>query len=53
MDGNRRQKRVLDAYNNFTKNNPHHTNLWLMLGDNAYNQGTDNQYQNAVFSLIR
>jgi hypothetical protein len=51
MDGNRRQKRVLDAYNNFTKNNPHHTNLWLMLGDNAYNQGTDNQYQNAVFSL--
>jgi hypothetical protein len=23
--------------------------LWLMLGDNAYNTGTDTQYQNAVF----
>jgi len=27
------------------------TNLWLMLGDNAYNQGTDYQYQTAVFDM--
>ena len=25
--------------------------LWLMLGDNAYNDGTDSQYQNAVFNM--
>lgn len=28
-----------------------HTDLWLMLGDNAYNEGTDDQYQKAVFEL--
>lgn len=27
-----------------------HTDLWLMLGDNAYNDGTDAQYQAAVFN---
>ncbi len=25
--------------------------LWLMLGDNAYNTGTDGEYQNAVFDM--
>ena len=25
--------------------------LWLMLGDNAYNGGTDTEYQNAVFDM--
>jgi cysteine-rich repeat protein len=25
--------------------------LWLMLGDNAYNSGTDTEYQNAVFNM--
>ncbi len=25
--------------------------LWLMLGDNAYNTGTDTEYQNAVFDM--
>lgn len=28
-----------------------HTDLWLMLGDNAYNDGTDTEYQNAVFNM--
>jgi acid phosphatase type 7 len=28
-----------------------HTDLWLMLGDNAYNSGTDSEYQNAVFNM--
>jgi acid phosphatase type 7 len=40
---------VRDAYLNFTGATP--TNLWLMLGDNAYNNGTDDEYQAAVFNL--
>ncbi len=28
-----------------------YTNLWLMLGDNAYNSGTDREYQKAVFDM--
>ncbi len=27
------------------------TDLWLMLGDNAYNDGTDEEYQAAVFDM--
>ncbi|MEO8349099.1 MAG: fibronectin type III domain-containing protein, partial [Acidobacteriota bacterium] len=27
------------------------TDAWLMLGDNAYNNGTDAEYQNAVFNM--
>ncbi len=27
------------------------TNVWLMLGDNAYNDGTDEEYQAAVFDM--
>ena len=27
--------------------------LWIMLGDNAYNAGTDNEYQRAVFNTYR
>src|SRR5688500_6807269 len=41
------QKAVRDAYYSFT--GTRHTDLWLMLGDNAYNDGTDAEYQNAVF----
>ena len=40
---------VRNAYLAF--NNNMYTNLWLMLGDNAYNDGTDNQYQAAVFDM--
>jgi len=28
-----------------------HTDVWLMLGDNAYEEGTDDQYQAAVFDM--
>ncbi len=28
-----------------------HVDLWLMLGDNAYNDGQDDEYQEAVFNL--
>ena len=40
---------VRDAYYNFTGTN--HTDLWLMLGDNAYWSGFDTEYQAAVFDM--
>jgi hypothetical protein len=40
---------VANAYASFTGST--HTDLWLMLGDNAYNTGTDGQYQAAVFDM--
>src|SRR5947208_5119993 len=41
------QRAVRDAYYNFTGSR--HTDLWLMLGDNAYSDGTNSEYQRAVF----
>ena len=38
---------VRDAYAAWT--GPRGTDLWLMLGDNAYGSGTDSEYQVAVF----
>src|SRR5213080_367641 len=38
---------VRDAYLNFTGSR--HTDLWLMLGDNAYPDSTDSDYQTALF----
>jgi acid phosphatase type 7 len=38
---------VRDRYKTFTGNI--HTDLWLMLGDNAYSNGTDAEYQTSVF----
>ncbi|MCB0384186.1 MAG: metallophosphoesterase family protein, partial [Bdellovibrionales bacterium] len=40
---------VRDAYHSKTGNK--HTDLWLMLGDNAYTDGTDAEYQAAVFNM--
>ena len=40
---------VRNAYLTFTSTV--HTNLWLMLGDNAYENGTDSEYQAAVFDM--
>lgn len=40
---------VRNAYVNFTGST--HTNLWLMLGDNAYETGTDSEFQAAVFDM--
>ncbi|HEY0550891.1 MAG TPA: metallophosphoesterase [Verrucomicrobiae bacterium] len=47
--GNASQVAVRDAYYNFT--GIKHTDLWLMLGDNAYNVGSDSEYQTAVFNM--
>jgi hypothetical protein len=39
-----------DVYNAYrTRTGSTHTDVWLMLGDNAYNNGTDSEFQNAVF----
>jgi len=44
---NNDQRAVRDAYYNFTGSQ--HTDLWLMLGDNAYDDGKDSEYQLAIF----
>lgn len=43
------QRQVRDAYNNFA--GEAHTNLWVMMGDNAYTNGADAEYQAAVFDV--
>ena len=40
---------VRDAYLSLTGSQ--YTHVWLMLGDNAYNDGTDAEYQTAVFDM--
>ncbi|MFM1767981.1 MAG: hypothetical protein RJA22_510 [Verrucomicrobiota bacterium] len=48
--GNSGARAVRDAYTNYAAaNGP--ADLWLMLGDNAYNSGTDSEHQTAVFDL--
>ncbi len=46
--GTSNQSAVRDA---FVKLDAVPTNLWLWLGDNAYNSGTDQQYQDYVFNM--
>ena len=43
-------RRVRDAYRAFSAGRA--TDVWLMLGDNAYPDGTDAQYQAAVFDIF-
>lgn len=40
---------VRDAYFNAVGTDP--THLWLMLGDNAYDSGTDGEYQTKLFDI--
>lgn len=52
--GNASQKQydVRDAYQQFLGNTNYpqrRTDLWLMLGDNAYDSGSDGEYQRGVF----
>lgn len=44
---NNNQRAVRDAYYNYIGNK--HTDVMLFLGDNAYQDGTDSEYQNAIF----
>ena len=40
----------MDVYNAYlTRTGSTHTDAWLMLGDNAYDSGTDSEFQVAVF----
>ncbi len=45
---NTNQMAVRDAFYKWSGRNP---DLWLMLGDNAYSDGTDAQYGKAVFDM--
>ncbi|MGH9660014.1 MAG: Ig-like domain-containing protein, partial [Bryobacteraceae bacterium] len=45
------QAAVRNAYYTFAGTRA--TDLWLMLGDNAYNNGTDSEYQAAVFNVYQ
>ncbi len=47
---NTNQRNVRDAYYNHIGSN--HTDMILFLGDNAYNDGTDAEYQAAMFELM-
>lgn len=47
--GNELAAQVRDGYLNFT--GTRHTDLWLMLGDNAYDIGTLDEYQRGVFEM--
>ncbi len=48
---NNNQRAVRDAYYNMIASGGRPADLWLMLGDNAYNTGTDTEYQSAVFDM--
>jgi len=48
--GDLNAKTIRDAYYAFT--GTRHTDLWLMLGDNAYEQGTDSEYQTKMFDIF-
>jgi len=59
-NGSQKQHDVRDAYQQFLENTNYplrRTDLWLMLGDNAYDTGSDGEYQRGVFdaypSLLR
>ena len=41
---------VRDSYYNFSSSRA--PDLWLMLGDNAYENGTDAEFQNALFDMF-
>jgi hypothetical protein len=45
-----RQQSTRDAFYNFAATGKQ-PDIWLMLGDNAYNSGTDSEHQDAVFDM--
>lgn len=47
--GNSGQYDVRNAYTNFTGSRG--TDVWIWLGDNAYDDGTDQEYQDKVFNI--
>ena len=47
--GNAEQYRVRDSYTDYTGSRG--TDVWIWLGDNAYDDGTDQEYQDKVFNV--
>lgn len=47
--GNQGQRDVRDAYIDYSENKP--TDMWIWLGDNSYDDGTDNEYQTKSFDI--
>jgi len=47
---NQGQIDVMNSYINYTGNT--HTDLWVWFGDNAYNDGTEAEYQTKVFDVF-
>lgn len=47
--GNDAQRRVRNSYLDYLKNIGKENDIWLWLGDNVYNDGTDQEYQDKVF----
>lgn len=47
-NGSSQQTAVRNSYTTYTGTTP--TNLWIWLGDNAYSNGTDSEFQNYVFA---
>ena len=48
---NANQRAVRDSYYNLVANGGKEADFWMMLGDNAYNSGTDTEHQSAVFDM--
>ena len=49
--GTSEQVAVRDAWNTYSGGQP--ADVWLMLGDNAYNSGLDTEYQSKVFNIYK
>lgn len=50
------QKNVRDQYYSYVENttkNPNQTDMMLFLGDNAYDNGLDDEYQKALFDIYK
>lgn len=52
-DGSPNQKTVRDAYLQSIRNDNRQTDVLLLLGDNAYAIGTDEEYQNNFFNIYQ
>lgn len=48
-NGSTAQVNVRNSFQNYAGSNP--VNLWLWMGDNAYNTGTENEFQSYVFNI--
>lgn len=50
-NGSTNQRNVRDQYLNYLSEQSGHTDVWLLLGDNAYTSGADWEYQERFFDI--